>query len=66
MLVDIRGISPSYCIHKIILEEGKDGSIERQHKLNPAMKEVVKKEIIKWLDVGVIYPIFDSSWVGPV
>ncbi|XP_022158603.1 uncharacterized protein LOC111025060 [Momordica charantia] len=30
------------------------------------MKEVVKKEIIKWLDVGVIYPISDSSWVSPV
>ena len=30
------------------------------------MQEVVKKEIIKWLDVGVIYPIADSSWVCPV
>jgi len=27
------------------------------------MQEVVKKEIIKWLDVGVIYLIVDSSWV---
>ena len=30
------------------------------------MKEVVKKEIIKWLDAGIIYPISDSSWVSPV
>ena len=30
------------------------------------MKEVVKKEIIKWLDAGVIYPIADSSWLCPV
>ena len=30
------------------------------------MNEVVKKEIIKWLDVGVIYPIADSNWVCPV
>ena len=30
------------------------------------MQEVMKKEIIKWLDVGVIYPIADSSWVCPV
>ena len=30
------------------------------------MQEVVKKEIIKWLDAGVIYPIADSSWVCPV
>lgn len=28
------------------------------------MKEVVKKEIIKWLDIGIIYPIFDSVWVS--
>ena len=30
------------------------------------MKEVVKKEAIKWLDAGIIYPISDSSWVSPV
>ena len=30
------------------------------------MKEVVKKEILKWLDAGIIYPISDSSWVSPV
>ncbi|KAM6563688.1 hypothetical protein CsatB_023686 [Cannabis sativa] len=30
------------------------------------MKEVVRKEVIKWLDAGVAYPIFDSKWVSPV
>ncbi|XP_015161812.1 RNA-directed DNA polymerase homolog [Solanum tuberosum] len=30
------------------------------------MQEVVKKEINKWLDVGVVYPISDSHWVSPV
>ena len=30
------------------------------------MKEVVRKEVLKWLDARVIYPIFDSSWVSPV
>ena len=30
------------------------------------MQEVVKKEILKLLDVGVIYPILDSKWVSPV
>ena len=30
------------------------------------MKEVVCKEVLKWLDVGVIYPIYDSAWVSPV
>ena len=30
------------------------------------MKEVVKKEIMKLLDAGVIYPISDSNWVSPI
>ena len=30
------------------------------------MKEVVRKEVLKWLDTGVIYPISDSAWVSPV
>ena len=30
------------------------------------MKEVVRKEVLKWLDVGVIYPFSDSSWVSSV
>ena len=38
-------------------------SIEHRRRLNPPMQEVEKKEIIKWLDAGVIYPIVDSSWV---
>ena len=37
--------------------------IKYQRRLNPPMQEVVNKEVIKWLDAGVIYPINDSSWV---
>ncbi|XP_038895768.1 uncharacterized protein LOC120083932 [Benincasa hispida] len=62
-LANIRGISPSYCMHKIRLEEEKSRSIEPQRRLNPIMKEVVKKEILKWLDAGVIYSITESSWI---
>ena len=65
-LADIRGISPSTVMHKILLEENSKPSIEVQRRLNPAMKEVVLEQILKWLDVGVIYPIFDSAWVSPV
>ena len=65
-IADIKGISPSFCMHKILLEDDKKGSIEGQRRMNPIMKEVVKKEIIKWLDAGIIYPISDSSWVSPV
>ena len=57
-IADIKGISPSICIHKIRLKEGYKNSIEQQRRLNPIMKEV-KKEIIKWLDANIIYPLSD-------
>ena len=60
-LSDIKGISPSFCTHRILMEDNARPSIEHQRRLNPAMKEVVRKEILKWLDAGVIYPISDSS-----
>ena len=47
-IVDIKGISPTLCMHKILLEDNSKNSIEGQRRLNPIMKEVVKKEIIKW------------------
>ena len=65
-MADIKGINPTICMHKILLEDSSKNSIEGQRRLNPIMKEVVKKEIIKWLDAGIIYPIFDSVWVSPV
>ncbi|XP_039684977.1 uncharacterized protein [Medicago truncatula] len=63
---DIKGINPSLCMHRILLEEDYKPSIEHQRRLNPNMKEVVKKEVLKLLDAGVIYPISDSKWVSPV
>ncbi|CAN6721096.1 unnamed protein product [Malus baccata var. baccata] len=65
-LADIMGISPTTCMHRILLEEGAKPTREAQRRLNPPMMEVVKKEIIKLLDCGVIYPISDSRWVSPV
>ncbi|CAN6542477.1 unnamed protein product [Malus baccata var. baccata] len=63
---NIKGISPTTCMHRIFLEEGAKPTREAQRRLNPPMMEVVKKEIIKLLDCGVIYPISDSRWVSPV
>jgi len=63
---DIKGINPSLCMHRILLEEDYKPSVEHQRRLNPNMKEVVKKEVLKLLDAGVIYPISDSKWVSPV
>ncbi|XP_070032479.1 uncharacterized protein [Nicotiana tomentosiformis] len=63
MMSDIKGISPALCMHKILMKEGNKSSIEQQHRLNPIMKEVVRKEVIKWLDTGIVFPISDSKWV---
>jgi hypothetical protein len=50
----------------IYLEEDVKPSREMQRRLNPNMKEVVKNEVIKLLDNGIIYPISDSKWVSPL
>ena len=65
-IADIKGISPSMCMHRILLEEGSKPTRDAQRRLNPPMMEVVKKEILKLLNVGIIYPISDSKWVSPV
>ena len=65
-LADLKGIRPSMCMHRILQEEGYKPSVEVQRRLNPTMKEVVRKEVLKWLDTGVIYPISNSAWVSPV
>jgi len=63
---DIKGINPSLCMHRILLEEDYKPSIKHQRRLNPNMKKVVKKEVLKLLNACVIYPISNSNWVSPV
>ena len=63
---DLKGISPSICMHKILLEENAKTSIEHQRRLNPVMKEVVRKEALKCLNSGFIYAISDNPWVSLV
>ncbi|KAL4272935.1 hypothetical protein GQ457_13G016540 [Hibiscus cannabinus] len=65
-IADIKGISPAICMHKILLEDNHKPTVDAQRHPNQAMKDVVRKEILKWLDAGIIYPISDSEWVSPV
>nr|XP_027090491.1 uncharacterized protein LOC113711532 [Coffea arabica] len=65
-IADIKGISPAVCMHRIRLEENAKPVRQAQRRLNPLMIEVVKKEILKLLDVGIIFAISDSPWVSPV
>ena len=53
-------------MYQIQLEENAKTSREQQRRLNPVLKEVVRAEVMKLLDAGIIYPITDSQWVSPV
>src|SRR3954471_2812187 len=66
VLFDLKGISPAYCMHKIMMEDVYKPVAQPQRRLNPSMKEVVRKEVVKLLEAGMIYPISDSEWVSPV
>ncbi|KAL5577978.1 hypothetical protein UlMin_019677 [Ulmus minor] len=50
---DIKGISPSICMHKILMEETYKPLVQPQRRLNPSMQEVVKKEVVKLMDLEV-------------
>ncbi|XP_045820253.1 uncharacterized protein LOC123913526 [Trifolium pratense] len=65
-LADLPGISPSMCMHRILLEDGSKTVRQPQRRLNPLILDVVKKEVTKLLQAGIIYPISDSKWVSPV
>ncbi|GJX69284.1 reverse transcriptase domain-containing protein [Tanacetum coccineum] len=60
---DIKGNDPQFCTHKILMEDDSKQAIQHQRRVNPKIHEVIKKEVIKLLDTGVIYPIFDSPWL---
>jgi hypothetical protein len=64
-IADIKGISPLICTHMINFEDEVKASRQPQRRLNPNMREVVKTEVLKLLDAGIIYPISDSKWVSP-
>ena len=62
-LADIKGISPGVEMHRIHFEENAKNFREPQRRLNPAIKDVVRTEVLKLLDVCIIYPISDSALV---
>ena len=65
-LSNLIGIIPSYCMHGVLMEEDYKPIAQPWRCLNPTMKEVVINEVVKLLEVGMMYPISDSQWVSPV
>ena len=65
-LQDLKGISPALCRHRIPIDPDSIPSREPLRRLNNAMREVVKKEVLKLLHAGIIYPMPHSEWVRPI
>nr|GEW18555.1 reverse transcriptase domain-containing protein [Tanacetum cinerariifolium] len=59
-LSDIRGINPEFCTHKILMEEDFTPAVQHHRRVNSYIHDVIKQEVIKLLDAGLIYPISDS------
>ena len=56
-IFDLKGISSTVCTHHIYLEEESKAVRQPQRRLNPHMQEVVRVEVLKLLQAGIIYPI---------
>nr|GEY23827.1 reverse transcriptase domain-containing protein, chloroplastic [Tanacetum cinerariifolium] len=65
-LSDIKGIHPEFCTHKILMKGDFKPMVQHQRRVNPKIHDVIKQEVLKLLDAGLIYPISDSPWASPV
>nr|GEW67321.1 DNA-directed DNA polymerase [Tanacetum cinerariifolium] len=65
-LSDIKGIDPEFYTHIIFMEDDFEPAVQHQRRVNPKIYDVIKNEVLKFLDAGLIYPISDSPWVSPV
>jgi hypothetical protein len=63
---DLKGLSPAFCTHRIPMEDQCKPVVDHQRRLTHAMRDVVKKEVIKLLDARIIYPVSRSEWVSLV
>nr|GEU29103.1 reverse transcriptase domain-containing protein [Tanacetum cinerariifolium] len=65
-LSNIKGIDLEFCTHKILMEEDFEPAVQHQRRVNHKIHDVIKQQVIKLLEAGLIYPISDSPWVSPV
>nr|GEU59773.1 reverse transcriptase domain-containing protein [Tanacetum cinerariifolium] len=63
-LSDIKGINLEFCTHKVLMEEDFEPTVQHQRRVNLKIHDVIKNEVLKLLDAGLIYPIFDSPWIS--
>nr|GEX74409.1 hypothetical protein [Tanacetum cinerariifolium] len=63
-LSNIQGINSEFFTHKILMEEDYKPAVQHQRWVHPKIHDVIKKEVEKLLDAGLIYLISDSPWVS--
>jgi hypothetical protein len=63
---DLKGLSPAFCTNRIPMEDQCKPVVDHHRRLTHAMREVVKRNVIKLLDARIIYPVPHSEWVSPV
>jgi hypothetical protein len=61
---NMKGIHPNLCTHHIYIKEDSQPIRQPQRRMNPALKDIVKEELQKLLDLNFIYPISDSKLVS--
>ncbi|GJZ58099.1 reverse transcriptase domain-containing protein [Tanacetum coccineum] len=67
-IANLKGISPSLCMHRIVTDPDLKASRDAQRSFESVIMKGGSKgrvEVLKWLDAGIIYPISDSKWVSP-
>ncbi|GJR79600.1 reverse transcriptase domain-containing protein [Tanacetum coccineum] len=49
-----------------LMRRTNEHPVQSQRRVNPKIHDVIKKEVEKLLDAGLIYPISNSPWVSPI
>nr|GEY79284.1 reverse transcriptase domain-containing protein [Tanacetum cinerariifolium] len=57
-----KAIDPEFCTHKILMEDDFEPAVQHHRRVNPKIHNVIKNKVLKLLDDGLIYSIFDSPW----
>ena len=63
---DMKGIDPKTCMHHIYIQENTKPVRQPQRRKNPNLKEIIKEELQKSLNVNFIHLISNSQWVSPL
>jgi hypothetical protein len=62
----MKGIDPQLYTHHIYVEKEARPIHQLQRILNPHLRDIVKEELQKLLDINFINPISYSQWVSPL